>query len=78
MNKIFRIFLQSILHFKMAVALKIFGLPIAFAEFMVIMMKLDFYYGFDKYPKNYDRIFRVEILDVFQSLKISTPACPLA
>ena len=53
-------FLKIIRRFKMAVALNILGLSVAFAAFMVIMMQLDYDFGFDKFHKDHDKIFRVE------------------
>ena len=53
-------FLRIIRRFKMAVALNMLGLSVAFAAFMVIMIQLDYDFGFDKSHKDYDKIFRVE------------------
>ena len=53
-------FLRIIRRFKMAVALNILGLSVAFAAFMVIMMQLHYDFSFDKSYKEHDRIFRVE------------------
>ena len=47
--------------FQLAAALNILGLSVAFAAFMVIMIQLDYDYGFDKCHKDYDKIFRMEI-----------------
>ena len=52
--------ISVIRRFKMATILNILGLSVAFAAFMVIMIQLDFDYGFDKFHKDYDKIFRVE------------------
>ena len=46
--------------YKLAATLNILGLSVAFAAFMVIMIQLDYDYGFDKFHKDYDKIFRVE------------------
>ena len=60
MRPIIRNFLSVIRRFKPAVALNILGLSVAFAAFMVIMIQLRFDFGFDKFHKDYDKIFRVE------------------
>lgn len=53
----------------MAVALNILGLSVAFAAFMVIMMQLDYDFGFDKFHKNADKIFRLECYAVEDDYK---------
>jgi len=53
-------FLSVIRRFKLAVVLNILGLSVAFAAFMVIMIQLDYDYGFDKFHKDSDKIFRME------------------
>ena len=40
--------MYTIRRFKLAAALNVLGLSVAFAAFMVIMMQLDYDYGFDK------------------------------
>ena len=60
MNPILKNFLSVIRRFKMAVALNILGLSVAFAAFMVIMIQLNYDYSFDKCHKDYDKIFRLE------------------
>ena len=60
MKPLIRNFLSVIRRFKMAVALNVLGLSVAFAAFMIIMMQLDYDLGFDKFHKDYDKIFRVE------------------
>jgi putative ABC transport system permease protein len=45
----------------MAATLNILGLSVAFAAFMVIMIQLTDDYSFDKFHKDGDKIFRVEI-----------------
>lgn len=60
MNPIIRNFLSVIRRFKLAMALNILGLSVAFAAFIIIMIQLDYDYNFDKFHKDYDKIFRVE------------------
>ena len=62
MNPILRNFLSVIRRFKLTVILNILGLSVAFAAFMVIMMQLHYDFGFDKFHKDYDKIFRVEYI----------------
>ena len=74
MNPIFKNFLSVIRRFKMAVALNILGLSVAFAAFMVIMIQLDYDFGFDKFHKEYDKIFRVELSEpTHTSVYLSRP-----
>ena len=67
MNAIFRNFLSIIRRFKLAAILNILGLSVAFAAFMIIMIQLDYDYGFDKFHKNSNKIFRVEVSDESES-----------
>ena len=60
MNPIFRNFLSVVRRYKLAVALNMLGLSVAFATFMVIMIQLDYDWNFDKCHKNHDKIFRLE------------------
>ena len=58
--------LKNLVHvvrrFKLATILNILGLSVAFAAFMVIMMQLSFHFGFDRFHKDYDKIFRMEVV----------------
>jgi putative ABC transport system permease protein len=60
MNPIVRNFTSVVRRFKLAATLNVLGLSVAFAAFMVIMIQLDYDYGFDKFHKDSDKIFRVE------------------
>jgi putative ABC transport system permease protein len=60
MNLIVRNLLHVLRRFKLAAILNILGLSVAFAAFMIIMMQLRFDFGFDRFHKDYDRIFRLE------------------
>ena len=59
--------LKNLVHvvrrFKLATILNVLGLSVAFAAFMVIMMQLNFHFSFDRFHKNYDKIFRLETTD---------------
>ena len=61
MKPIVRNLISVARRFKLATTLNIFGLSVAFAAFMVIMIQLDYDYGFDKFHKDSDKIFRMEI-----------------
>ena len=61
MNPILLNFVHIIRRFKMATTLNILGLSVAFAAFMIIMIQLDYDFGFDKFHKDSDNIFRVEM-----------------
>ena len=60
MRPIIRNLVSVIRRFKLAVALNILGLSVAFAAFMLIMIQLNYDYGFDRFHKDYDKIFRME------------------
>ena len=80
MKAIIRNFLSVIRRFKMALALNILGLSVAFAAFMVIMIQLDFDLSFDKCHKDYDKIYRVEIYapKLFPRTRVPLVARPFA
>ena len=69
-------FLSVIRRFKVAAVLNVLGLSVAFAAFMVIMIQLDYDFGFDNFHKDYDKIFRVE--RVYQTSASSLFSRPLA
>ena len=60
MNPIIRNLLHVIRRFKLAALLNILGLSVAFAAFMIIMMQLNYNFGFGRFHKDYDKIFRLE------------------
>jgi len=79
MTPVIRNFLNVIRRYKLAVALNILGLSIAFAAFMVIMIQLDYDLSFDKCHKDHDRIFRIELyVPHFSTAKIPILPRPLA
>jgi len=61
MNPIIRNLISVVRRFKLAAALNILGLSVAFSAFMVIMIQLDYDAGFDKCHQDYDKIYRLEI-----------------
>ncbi|MDR1258418.1 MAG: ABC transporter permease [Tannerellaceae bacterium] len=60
MKTILRNLLSVLRRFKMATALNILGLSVAFAAFMIIMMQISYDLGFDRSHPGSDRIFCVE------------------
>ena len=62
MKTILRNLLSVARRFKLAASLNILGLSVAFAAFMIIMIQLNYDYNFDKFHKDYDKIFRVEVI----------------
>ena len=60
MKFILRNLLNSFRRFKLAVALNILGLSIAFAMFIIIAIQLNYDFRFDRHHENYDKIFRLE------------------
>ena len=77
MNPIIKNLIHVIRRFKLAALLNILGLSVAFAAFMVIMMQLQFNFGFDRFHKDYDKIFRVEMNPAGESYQAILPR-PLA
>lgn len=61
MKTIFRNFMTTLRRFKLASGLNILGLSVAFAAFVLILMQVRYEYSFDKFHRNADRIYRVEI-----------------
>ena len=59
MKTIIRNLLGIVRRFKMATLLNVMGLSIAFAAFIILMIQLQYDWGFDRYQKNAERIFRV-------------------
>lgn len=57
-----RVFIADFRRFKLAGILNILGLSVAFAAFAVILIQLSFQNGYDRFHKDADRIFRVELL----------------
>lgn len=60
--RIVREFVANFRRFKIAGVLNILGLAVAFAAFAVIAIQLSFQNGYDRFHKDADRIFRVELL----------------
>lgn len=59
MKTIIRNLLGVVRRFKMATLLNVLGLSVAFAAFIILMIQLQYDWGFDRYQKNAERIFRV-------------------
>ncbi|MDR2120399.1 MAG: ABC transporter permease [Tannerella sp.] len=60
MKTIIRNFLSVLRRYRMAAALNVLGLSVAFAAFMAIMFQVDYDRSFDRFHSNADRIFRLE------------------
>ena len=61
MKTILRNFLSVLRRFKMATALNVVGLSVAFAVFLIIMMQVDYDLNFDGSHPDAERIFRMEM-----------------
>ena len=61
MLPILRNFLSVIRRYRLATALNILGLSVAFAAFMVMMIQVNYDRGFDKCHADYDKIYRLEL-----------------
>jgi putative ABC transport system permease protein len=61
MKTIIRNFLSVLRRYKLATALNVLGLSVAFAAFMVIMMQVSFEYNFDRSHPTSDRVYRVNV-----------------
>ncbi|MDR0295378.1 MAG: ABC transporter permease, partial [Prevotellaceae bacterium] len=68
MKPIFYNLLSVFRRFRLAAILNILGLSVAFAAFIIIMIQLDYDVSFDKFHKDYDKIFRLELV-------LKTDAC---
>lgn len=62
MRLIIRNLISVLSRFKMATILNILGLSVALAAFMVIFMQLEYDWNFDKFHKNADCIYRLELV----------------
>ncbi|MCL2074149.1 MAG: FtsX-like permease family protein [Marinilabiliaceae bacterium] len=60
MYPILKNLISVIRRFQLASILNVLGLSVAFAAFMVIMIQLEYDYNFDRFHKDYDKIFRLE------------------
>ena len=63
MNPIVRNFVSIIRRFKLAMALNVLGLAMAFAAFVVIMMQISYERNFENCHPNADRIYRANLND---------------
>lgn len=61
MKTIIRNFLSVLRRFKMATALNVAGLAVAFAAFIVILIQINFERTFDRCHPTSGRIFRVDL-----------------
>ncbi|MFR2614312.1 FtsX-like permease family protein [Parabacteroides goldsteinii] len=59
MKTIIRNLLGVVRRFKMATLLNVMDLSIAFAAFIILMIQLQYDWGFDRFQKNAERIYRV-------------------
>jgi len=79
MSPIIRNLLSVVRRFKLAATLNILGLSVAFAAFIVIMIQLNYDYSFDKFHKNSDKIFRLEVyLPMLSPTRVPMTPRPLA
>lgn len=62
MKTIIRNLLGVVRRFKVATILNVMGLSVAFAAFIMLMIQLQYDWGFDRYQKNAKRIFRVGLI----------------
>lgn len=67
MKIIVRHFLTTLRRFKTASVLNIIGLSAAFTTFMLIMIQVRYEYGYGKADSKYERIFRLESYDDFET-----------
>ncbi|WP_297628816.1 ABC transporter permease [uncultured Rikenella sp.] len=79
MKTVFRNFVTTLRRFKLASGLNLLGLAAAFAAFVIILIQVNYEYGFDRFHAEVDRIFRVEVSSARQNIPAGsyTPALPL-
>jgi putative ABC transport system permease protein len=61
MKTIIRNFLRVLRRYRLATTLNILGLSVAFAMFILIMMQVDFDRNFDRFHRDTEHIFRMEV-----------------
>ena len=61
MKTVLRNFLSVLRRYRLAAALNVLGLSVAFAAFMVIMMQVDYDRSFDRFHKDAEHIYRMEV-----------------
>lgn len=61
MRTIIRNFLSIIKRYKIAMALNLLGLAVAFTAFIIILIQVNYEYNFDKSHSTSERIFRVDL-----------------
>ena len=62
MNSIVRNFIFVISRFKMASFLNVAGLSVAFTAFLILFMQIRYEWGYDRFHKHADRLYRLEIV----------------
>ena len=62
MNSIVRNFVFVISRFKMASFLNVAGLSVAFTAFLILFMQVRYEWGYDRFHKHADRLYRLEIV----------------
>ena len=62
MNSIVRNFIFVISRFKMASFLNVGGLSVAFTAFLILFMQIRYEWGYDRFHKHADRLYRLEIV----------------
>ena len=79
MKTVFRNFMTTLRRFRLASGLNLLGLAAAFAAFVIILIQVNYEYGFDRFHAGADRIFRVEVSSSRQHIPAGsyTPALPL-
>lgn len=67
MKNILRNFLSVLRHYKTASLLNILGLSAAFAAFLIIMLKVSYELGYDKFHPDSERIYKMELFSQEQA-----------
>ena len=62
MNSIVRNFVFVISRFKMASFLNVAGLSVAFTAFLILFMQIRYEWGYDRFHKHADRLYRFCLL----------------
>lgn len=62
MNSIVRNFVFVISRFKMASFLNVAGLSVAFTAFLILFMQVRYEWGYDRFHKHADQLYRLEIV----------------
>ena len=79
MSEVFKNIISMARRFKLATALNLIGLGVAFAAFYILMTQISFQLNFNHGVKDYERIYRIETNYIYKEVDFSEHVCrPIA